>query len=87
MKKCRCGKQINRYATECSYCFKARMSAVYEEAAAIVATGKCPGCGSALRRNLSLSGWYQCEQFGTERFRKDSSKPECNFQIFVREVK
>lgn len=49
----------------------------------IVERGLCPTCGGALKINLALSGWYQCEQFGSDRFRKDPTKPSCNFQCFI----
>lgn len=49
----------------------------------IVKTGKCPTCGCGLRRNLALTGWWQCEQFGAEGFRKDSAQPACGWQGFT----
>ena len=49
----------------------------------IVAEGKCPDCGAALKQNLALTGWHQCEQFGAVGFRKDGSKPSCSFQCFI----
>jgi hypothetical protein len=49
----------------------------------IVKTGKCPDCGAGLRQNLSLQGWWQCDQYGSEGFRKDDSKPSCSFQTFT----
>jgi hypothetical protein len=49
----------------------------------VVDTGRCPTCGAGLKRNLALTGWWQCEQLGAEGFRKDSSKPSCSFQCFV----
>jgi hypothetical protein len=60
-----------------------RMEAIYAENRAIVATGKCPHCNRGLRRNLSLTGWWQCEQYGAEHFRKDASQPECTWQGFT----
>lgn len=62
---------------------KARIEAAKVEAQRIVASGKCPNCGGGLRRNLSMAGWWQCEQFGSEGFRKDPSRPSCNFQTFT----
>lgn len=62
---------------------KARMAAQYAEAEAVVATGKCPVCGRPLRRNLSLTGWWQCSQLGAVGFRADASKPSCDFQTFT----
>jgi ribosomal protein L37AE/L43A len=61
----------------------ARREAQYAEARRIVATGTCPQCGTKLRRNLSLTGWWQCAQLGAEGFRLDSSKPSCSFQTFT----
>jgi len=60
-----------------------RIEAAQQEARRIVAAGKCPTCGAGLRRNSALSGWWQCEQYGAEGFRKDGSKPSCNFQCFT----
>jgi len=62
----------------------AAMQDRYNEAQRIVATGKCPQCGCGLRRNLSMTGWWQCEQFGAPQFRKDPAAPDCNFQTFTR---
>lgn len=50
---------------------------------AIVAENRCPTCGKGIRRNLSLTGWWQCEQFGTPQFRKDAELPHCNWQCFT----
>ncbi len=61
----------------------ARMAALHAEARRIVATGRCPDCGSSLRRNLALAGWWQCAQFGAEGFRADDAKPACSFQTFT----
>lgn len=52
-------------------------------ARATVAAGVCPCCGAGLRRNLSLTGWWQCEQLGAVGFRKDASKPSCSWQTFI----
>lgn len=61
---------------------KANADARYAEASRIVASGKCPLCGDGLRRNLSLTGWWQCQQLGAAGFRKDPTKPSCSFQTF-----
>lgn len=50
---------------------------------AIVATGKCPLCGGALRRNWSLPGWWQCEQHGAPSFRARPEAPPCAWQTFT----
>ena len=60
-----------------------RCNAHNEETRRIVATGKCPLCGEGLKRNLSLTGWWQCAQLGAEGFRKDSAKPSCSWQGFT----
>lgn len=49
----------------------------------IVETQECPLCGSRLRRNLSLTGWWQCEQFGAVGFRARSNEPACDWQGFT----
>ncbi len=61
----------------------ARIQAAHEETKRVVASGKCPLCGGGLRRNLSLTGWWQCEQLGAEGFRKDPAKPSCSWQGFT----
>ena len=60
-----------------------RIAAAQAETRRIVATGVCPECGGGLRRNLSLTGWWQCEQLGAENFRKDPTKPSCRWQGFT----
>jgi len=61
----------------------ARIAAAQAGTRAIVAAGVCPCCKAGLRRNLSIAGWWQCEQYGAPGFRKDSSKPACNWQGFT----
>jgi hypothetical protein len=50
---------------------------------AIVQAGVCPICGRALKRNLSIAGWWQCSQFGAVGFRKDPEQPACDWQGFT----
>ena len=63
----------------------ARMNAIREANRAIVATGKCPDCGSPLYRNNALAGWFQCACYPCEDFRKPEYKgmPSCGFQCFT----
>lgn len=70
-------KRAERLASE------ARMEAAREETRQIVAAGKCPQCGRKVKRNLALTGWYQCEQFGAPGFRADATQPSCNWQGFT----
>lgn len=63
--------------------YRAKMERLYEINKGIVAAGKCPDCGAGLRRNLSIAGWWQCQQFGAVGFRKDAAKSSCDFQIFT----
>jgi len=55
----------------------------YVKARAIVAKGVCPSCGAKIKQNLSITGWYQCEQYGAVTHRKDPSKPSCGWQTFT----
>lgn len=62
---------------------KARLEAARAEARRVVATGACPRCGSKLRYNGSLTGWWQCSQYGSEGFRADGTRASCPFQCFT----
>jgi len=83
MKRCKCGKRIAKHATECIACSKARRDAQKMANQAILEKGVCPDCGRKLKRNLALTGWIQCVQYGAEGFRAEPDKPACNFQMFV----
>jgi len=61
----------------------ARIAAHHAETQAVVTSGRCPVCGAGLRRNLALTGWWQCEQFGSDGFRKNSALPACGWQGFT----
>lgn len=61
---------------------RAKTKARNEELREAIANG-CPCCGAKMKRNLSLTGWWQCSQFGADGFRADNSKPACNFQGFL----
>lgn len=64
---------------------KARMDAIFAENQKIVAAGKCPLCGTPLRRNLALAGWWQCDAYGEPSFRRPEHRelPKCSFQVFT----
>lgn len=65
---------------------KASAARIAEEQAktrAIVATGVCPSCGSKIKRNLALTGWYQCEQYGSVGFRARNADAQCGWQGFT----
>jgi NMD protein affecting ribosome stability and mRNA decay len=82
---CACGKKLHKYDSGvCSDCYKAKMEKHYDECQAIWNNGICPTCGAKLQRNYSMSGWVQCEQLGAVGFRKDETKPSCNYQFFLR---
>lgn len=49
----------------------------------IVALGACPDCGRGLRQNLSITGWWQCEQLGATTHRKYPTLPPCTWQGFT----
>ena len=60
-----------------------RIAAAHAEALAAWNSNRCPECGRGIRRNLALSGWVQCEQYGAEGFRKDPNAPSCDWQGFT----
>jgi hypothetical protein len=77
-------KRIVRQAKKAEAVASAAKSAAHHaETLAIVKTGKCPTCGAGLRRNSSMTGWWQCEQLGAVGFRKDPNLPSCDWQGFT----
>ena len=64
---------------------QARLGAIHAEALRIVATGVCPQCGTPLRRNNALAGWWQCGAYATPSFRLPEHRnlPSCSFQCFT----
>ncbi len=60
-----------------------RLAKAGADAKKTVATGVCPQCGAKLKRNNSLTGWWQCSQYGSECFRADATKLACSFQCFT----
>ncbi len=60
-----------------------KLDRIHGESIAIVKTGICPQCGEPLRRNMSMTGWWQCSQYGSVGFRAAAEKPACSFQCFT----
>lgn len=60
-----------------------RMNDLHATAQAIVDTGRCPDCSSGLHRNLTITGWWQCDRFGATGFRRDTTGQQCSFQTFT----
>ncbi len=63
----------------------ARIAAAKAQAARVLESGVCPMCGTRLRRNLAITGWYQCGAFGEPTFRETpyAALPKCDFQMFT----
>lgn len=76
---------MSKRSEKCAATARARAEAElrFAKVRAIVATGKCSECGSGLRRNLSLKGWWQCEQLGAPAFRARPEQPPCSWQAFT----
>lgn len=79
----RCGGRTTKLHPVCRACEQTDRDMRLAREIAIVATGTCPQCGAGIHRNLALTGWWQCDQFGADGFRKDSSKPSCSWQTFT----
>lgn len=64
---------------------KERMAKAKAEAQQHVERGTCPQCGLPLKRNLALSGWWQCAAFGEPTFRPAGfqAAAKCSFQCFT----
>jgi len=62
-----------------------KMDKIHAENQAIVATGVCPQCGTGLKYNSAITGWWQCGAYGGPSFRKPEHKdlPKCSFQCFT----
>ena len=83
--KCKCGRRMSKHANQCKKCYAERMAEIRASLLPIVTAGVCPKCGRSLKRNSSLAGWYQCEQFGAEMFRADPTQPSCEYQLILPE--
>ena len=81
--KCECGRRMSKYASHCGPCVQEREAKRNAENRAILATGVCPKCGGKLKRNLSIFGWWQCEQLGAVGFRARPDQPSCSFEFFI----
>jgi len=68
---------------DCGHEWRKPVAAIRAQAVAVVATGACPDCGSALRRNNSIAGWWMCEQRGADAFRARPQDAPCAFQCFT----
>lgn len=62
-----------------------RMRALNVQAHSALRLNLCPECGQHVHRNLSLTGWVQCDGFGADGFRKDPNAKPCNWQDFTGE--
>jgi hypothetical protein len=51
---------------------------------AILVGRVCPVCGCGLRRNMSMTGWWQCNALGAVGFQTGDGigKTPCHFQFF-----
>lgn len=76
MSRCECGKVKARDSRRCLTCHNTAIAGFKAAAQKVIDTGRCPICGGKLVRNLALSGWWQCENYG----RPDNLK--CGFQAF-----
>jgi len=83
--RCACGNRMSRYSERCNLCHSVRMAEIHSLARRIVATGKCPGCGAALKLNTSMAGWWQCGRYGCDSFRLPEYRGtgDCSFQTFT----
>lgn len=80
--RCACGRRTSE-SVECEQCHKAHMDTLHAEARKVVNKRACPRCGSGLRRNLAITGWWTCEQRGAVTYRARPQDAECNFQTFT----
>ena len=60
-----------------------RIKATHRATAEAAKRNECPTCGSKVKRNSSLAGWWQCAQFGAPQFRADPNAPACDWQGFT----
>ncbi len=78
--RCQCGRTKSQYAGYCRKCTAERDASRIAVAQAVVSTGLCPQCQGKLKQNLSITGWWQCLQYGAVTHRADPSKAACSYQ-------
>ena len=83
MATCKCGKRMSKHSHECKACHRANMDRLHAEAQAVVNTGKCPQCGLPLKRNLAITGWWQCVRCTDYPTPEYAQYPKCSFQCFT----
>ncbi len=76
-------KRRNRRMTPEQRASQARMEAQQRASQAALEANCCPQCGSQVRRNLAITGWVQCEQYGSVGFRARDEDPQCSWQGFT----
>jgi hypothetical protein len=60
-----------------------RIAKAQAEAQDALRSNCCPTCGRKVTRNLSITGWVQCSQFGAVGFRADANAAPCGWQGFT----
>jgi hypothetical protein len=77
-----CAKKSN--GMRCKRCHIAHMAALRSEGDRVIASGKCPCCGTALVRNTALAGWWQCGGYASPAFRHAGFEnvAACSYQVF-----
>ena len=60
-----------------------RLAKILEQNLRVVQSGVCPDCGSKLRPNLAITGWWTCEQRGAVTHRARPQDPSCEYQCFI----
>lgn len=85
LSRCDCGRVKALDCGTCIKCHNNRMAECKTKALSVVATGKCPDCGTGLVRNNALAGWWQCGCYGTDTFRELQYRglSDCSFQCFT----
>lgn len=83
MSRCGCGKVKSRDSRTCRTCHNNRMEGFKNEAQKIIDIGRCPECGDSIERNMALSGWWQCANFGQRKMRNGrADNADCGWQAF-----